>query len=60
MYGKINVFPFTEAFFNHAVITARDWFVQGERNEPIHGGDERAYGYAGHHSPSKWEGRLAI
>ncbi len=26
-YGKITFFPFTEAFFNHAVITARDWFV---------------------------------
>ncbi len=26
-YGKIPFFPFAEAFFNHTVITARDWFV---------------------------------
>ncbi len=26
-FGKIPFFPFTEAFFNHAVITARDWFM---------------------------------
>ncbi len=28
----------------------------GERNEPIHGGGERAKGYAPRHSPPKWEG----
>ncbi len=47
-------------FFNHAVITARRLVRVGLKNEPMHGGGARANGYATHHSPQKWEGRLAI
>ncbi len=32
--------------FNHAVIIARDWFVQDKKNKPMHGSGERSSGYA--------------
>ncbi len=44
------------AYFNHAGITARRLVCVGLKNEPMHGGGERANGYAACHSPSKWEG----
>ncbi len=35
----------TEAYFNHAVITARRLVLVGLKNEPMHGSGERANGY---------------
>ncbi len=58
--GKSLFSSSTEAYFNHAVKTARDWFVEDKKNEPMHGSGERANGYAARHSPPKWQGRLAI
>ncbi len=53
-------FSSTEAYFNHAVITAR-WLVRvGLKNEPMHGSGKQANGYAACHSPAIWEGLLAI
>ncbi len=58
--GKTIFSSSTEAYFNHAVITARRLVREGLKNEPMHGGGERANVYAARHSPPKWEGHLAI
>ncbi len=61
LYGKkLFFFSSTEAYFNHAVITACRLVRVGFKNEPMHGGGERDNGYAARHGPPKWEGRLAI
>ncbi len=57
--GK-TIFFSTVAYFNHAVITALRFVRVGLKSEPMHCGGERANGYTAHHSPQKWEGRLAI
>ncbi len=38
LYGKNYFPPSTEAYFNHAVITARRLFCVGLKNEPMHSG----------------------
>ncbi len=60
LYGKNPVSSSTEACFNHTVITAGRLVRVGLKNEPMHGGGERANGYAASHSPPKWERRLAM
>ncbi len=60
LYGKNPVSSSTEAYFNHTVITAGRLVREGLKNEPMHGGGERANGYAASHSPPKWERRLAM
>ncbi len=56
-YGIISFFHFTEVFFNHCT-----WLdsCQVKKKEQIHGGGWASLCYAAHHSPPKWEGRLAI
>ncbi len=58
--GKTLFSSSTAAYFNHAVITARQLVRVGLRNEPMHGGGVRANDYAVRHSPPKYEGCLAI
>ncbi len=60
LYGKKNNSSSTEAYFNHAVITARWLVCVVLKNEPMYGGGERANVYTARHSPPKWEGHLAI
>ncbi len=51
--GKTIFSSSIEAYFNHAVITARRLVHIGLKNEPMHGSGARANGYAGRHSPPK-------
>ncbi len=51
--GKTIFSSSTEAYFNHAVITARRLVRVGLKTEPIHSGGTRVNGYSVRHSPPK-------